>query len=727
MSRLQNEEEHDAGNYALAQATDHAQYHESARAGFRAFSGIDLPPGCVPMPSDSQPWRVWRLDMTKGLAIDDLRLAICDWLLAIGNMRLVLGAWRSAPAHLQLGALVIFLTLLPACSRSPTPPALLDSTPAPTGDLTPTALAIPPNGQNLYVACAAAKQVLVIDPIRRQIARRLPLPGEPSGLALSPDCTRMFVTCAGPASQVLVMDTTSGKVLTTLPAGHTALSPVLSADGKTLFVCNRFNDAVSLFDLRRASENCRIPVAREPVSACLTRDGRLLLVANHLPRGRSDVPYVAATVSVIDVAQRKVIEELRLPNGSINLRQICVSPDGKFACLAQTVGRFQVPVTQLARGWVNTSALTLIDLASLDVLNTVLLDDPDRGAANPWAAAWSGDSRWLCVTHAGTHELSVIDFPALLKKLAALPTTPPPASVKDSYVSSRSAADVPNDLSFLYGLRQRVQLSARGPRAMVIAGNRVFAVGYFSDSLDVVDLSAATPVAEAVALNPGRQTTTARRGEMYFNDATLCFQGWQSCASCHDDDARVDGLNWDLLNDGIGTPKHTRSLVLSHQTPPVMSLGIRATAEIAVRNGIANSLATSLPEEVPAVMDEWIKSLKPTLSPRLVNGRLSERARRGEKLFKSPNTGCINCHDSQLFTDLHAYSVGTQNPFDKEDKEFDTPTLRELWRTSPYLHDGSAATIRDVLTTRNPKDEHGKASQLTTQQIEDLAEYLLSL
>ena len=179
-------------------------------------------------------------------------------------------------------------------------------------------------------------------------------------------------------------------------------------------------------------------MAREPVSAALTRDGRFLLVANHLPRGRSDVPYVAATVSVIDVAQRKVVKELRLPNGSINLREICVSPGRQIRVpVAQTVGRFQVPVTHLARGWVNTSALTLIDLASLEVLNTVLLDDLDRGAANPWAAAWSGDGRWLCVTHAGTHELSVIDFPALLKKLAALPATPPPPSVKDSYVSSR--------------------------------------------------------------------------------------------------------------------------------------------------------------------------------------------------------------------------------------------------------------------------------------------------
>jgi cytochrome c peroxidase len=122
-----------------------------------------------------------------------------------------------------------------------------------------------------------------------------------------------------------------------------------------------------------------------------------------------------------------------------------------------------------------------------------------------------------------------------------------------------------------------------------------------------------------------------------------------------------------------------------------------------------------------------LKGLKPADSPRLVKGRFSEAARRGEALFKSTDTGCSNCHEGELFTDLHSYNVGTHSGFDKEDREFDTPTLRELWRTGPYLHDGSAATMREVLTTRNPKDEHGKTSQLTAQQINELAEYLLSL
>jgi cytochrome c peroxidase len=80
-----------------------------------------------------------------------------------------------------------------------------------------------------------------------------------------------------------------------------------------------------------------------------------------------------------------------------------------------------------------------------------------------------------------------------------------------------------------------------------------------------------------------------------------------------------------------------------------------------------------------------------------------------------------------LFTDLKTYDVGTRGRFDKAADRFDTPSLVEGWRTAPYLHDGSAATMRDVLTTGNPADKHGKTSHLTPQQIDDLAAYLLSL
>jgi len=593
-------------------------------------------------------------------------------------------------------------------------------------DLSPAAVVAAPDGQTLYLACATGNQVARFDLARGAISDRWPMPPSPSGLALSCDGRFLVVTCAAPSSTVRFVDTATGKVLKNLSAGYTALSPVLNSNSTLLFVCNRFNDSVSVFDLSSDKELARVEVMREPVSAVLTRDERFLLVANHLPKGRADAAYVAATVSVIDVAQRKVIKELRLPNGSINLRQIAVSPDGRYAALALTQGRFQLPVTQLARGWVNTSMLTLIDLSAMEVLNTVALDEVMRGAANPWATAWSGDGRRLCVTHAGTHELSVIDFPGLIAKLARLPAKP--LSMDSTHDSScRCAADVPNDLAFLRGLRTRVKLKGNGPRALAIAGNQAITAHYFSDSLDRVDLTAAKPVPVSVPLGPAHEPTILRRGERHFNDATLCFQGWQSCASCHDDDARVDAIDWDLINDGVGNPKDTKSLVWSHRTPPAMSLGIRATAEIAVRSGIQNSLEAAQPEDVPKAMDEWLKSLQPAPSPHLVVGKLSAAAKRGERLFLSSEVGCANCHEPPLFTDLRSYDVGTRNLYDKEARDFDTPTLRELWRTAPYLHDGSAATLRDVVTRRNPKDQHGNTSQLKPQELDDLVEYLLEL
>ena len=56
--------------------------------------------------------------------------------------------------------------------------------------------------------------------------------------------------------------------------------------------------------------------------------------------------------------------------------------------------------------------------------------------------------------------------------------------------------------------------------------------------------------------------------------------------------------------------------------------------------------------------------------------------------------------------------------------DFDTPTLIEVWRTAPYMHDGHYATVEELLTTGN----HGRAAdRLDRRQLADLAEFVLSL
>ena len=87
--------------------------------------------------------------------------------------------------------------------------------------------------------------------------------------------------------------------------------------------------------------------------------------------------------------------------------------------------------------------------------------------------------------------------------------------------------------------------------------------------------------------------------------------------------------------------------------------------------------------------------------------------------------GCASCHKRRLYTDLKQYDVGTGKDLDKG-RQFDTPTLVEVWRTAPYLYDGRAATIKEVLKTHNSSDKHGATSNLTEKQINDLAEFVLS-
>jgi YVTN family beta-propeller protein len=522
------------------------------------------------------------------------------------------------------------------------------------------------------------------------------------------------------------VDLAQDRVTASYPAGHTAMSPVLSPDGRTLYVCNRFEDSVHVIDLGLQEPSRTIKVRREPVAADLTPDGRFLLVANLLHDGRADAEHVAAVVSVIDTALGQVVKELTLPNGSGVLKDLRVSPDGRYAAVSHILARYTLPTTQLDRGWMSTNAKTLIDLATLEIVNTVLLDNVDSGAANPRGIAWSADGRSLVITHAGTHEISVIDFPALLAKLNQLPATLEAGS-GTIYAASRVQADVPNDLSFLVGIRQRYRLpeTDRGPRAAVMVGSQVYVATYFSDTLAMLDLAASRPRWVSMRLGPEQTMSQIRKGEYFFHDADICFQGWQSCATCHPGDGRVDALNWDLLNDGIGNPKNNKSMLLSHVTPPSMSLGVRSTAEIAVRAGIRHILFTVQPEEVPEAMDAYLKALQPVPSPHLVNGKLSESARRGERVFRQAN--CQVCHPPGLFTDLQSYDVGTRTPFDDPTALFDTPTLVELWRTAPYLHDGSAATLREVLTTRNRSDQHGRTSHLSPVEIDDLVAYLLSL
>jgi len=610
--------------------------------------------------------------------------------------------------------------------------------------LGPSQVVAAKDGSALFVLCVDARQVAVVQAADGKVARSIALPGEPTGMAASPDGAKLFVTLAGPDGKVCVVDAASGQIGPTIAAGHTPGAPVVSPDGKRLYVANRFNNDVSVIDLAAGKQVARVPAVREPITAAVTPDGKTLFVANLVPNDRSDAFDVAAAVTVIDTATNQA-SSIRLLNGSTNLHGLCVSPDGKHAYVTHILARYQMPTTQLERGWMNTNALTILDVATKKLVNTVLLDDVDLGAANPWGVATTADGKTICVTHSGTHELSVVDAAGVMAKLAKIPAEAKPSEPGKAYddrgtFSSATQADVPNDLAFLVDLRRRVRLQpmtltgfpapegpmVNGPQGLAVVGTKVYIALYFSDNLAVVDLAPKPQrLVSFLALGPEPKLTVQRKGEVFFHDADLCFQHWQSCSSCHPD-ARIDGLNWDLMNDGLGTPKNNRSMLLAHKTPPSMWEGVRATGEEAVRSGIKHIQFAVRPEEDAVAIDEYLKSLTPVPSPYLVGGQLSESAKRGKALFQSDRIGCAKCHPEPLYTDRQMYDVESKGQYDRR-LDFDTPTLIECWRTAPYLHDGRYVTIKQVIKEGKHGRKHGEVEKLTEKEIDDIVEFVLSL
>jgi len=579
--------------------------------------------------------------------------------------------------------------------------------------LSPETVIADSNGRLVYVALKEANRLIIVDVQTKKIVREINIPQEPTGLTLSPTQQKLYVTGGVENGKVYEIDLATDKIYCEITVGHSPSSPAISPDGKVLYVPNRFDNNISVVDLNKRVVTQHIPVRREPVAATLTNDGSLLFIAHLLPDSPSDIDYVSASISVISTSDNIVTNSIGLPNGSTGLHGMVISPDGQYLYVTHQIAFYNLPTSQLERGWMNTNVFTIIDIKSQKIISSILLDDVDLGAANPWGITVSNDGNSLIVTHAGTNEISVINRNELHEKL----------SHHDEKVSENPYAvkDLSNDFSFLVGLRHRVSLKGFGPRGVTIAAGKIFVAEYFSGSLGIIDLYDLQHV-QSIPLGKEPEMSAERRGEMLFGDATKCFQSWQSCTSCHPN-ARTDGLNWDLLNDGIGNPKNVKSLLLSHKTPPAMGHGVRATAEVAVRSGFKYILFSPVPENDAVAVDVYLKSIQPVPSPYLVNGKLSKRAKTGKKLFEQ--TGCNNCHSGPYYTNMRSYDVGSLRRWDKRVKPppLDVPSLIEVWRTAPYLHDGRAMSVEEAFSSCHPEGVKG----LSSDDIKTLSEYVLSL
>ncbi len=366
----------------------------------------------------------------------------------------------------------------------------------------PYEVAFSPDGSLVATSDRTAASLWLVNATEKQVERRVALHGEPTGVAWAADGRRVYVSEFG-AGTVAVVDPVKGEVLRRFTVDRHPEGLALAGKHNLLLVANATTHCVSLVDLEKGTENARIPVPREPHHIAIAPDESVAVVGNLLPAGRGSDPDAAAVVSIIGLEKAAHLGDVRLPPGSTAIRQVAISRDSKRAYVAHVLGRNNVPSTQLERGWVNTNALTILDLQTRTRYATVLLDNPVRGAADPWGIALAPDGKHLWVSLSGVHEIAKLDLARLESYLAGgLPDehrlarrdkrNPGTESVwlrirRDEKLRFALA----NDLAALTsaGLIERIPVTGLGPRGLAVSpdGSVLATAAYYSGKLLFLD------------------------------------------------------------------------------------------------------------------------------------------------------------------------------------------------------------------------------------------------
>ncbi len=273
-------------------------------------------------------------------------------------------------------------------------------------------------------------------------------------------------------------------------------------------------------------------------------------------------------------------------------------------------------------------------------------------------------------------------------------------------------------------------------------------------------------------------------GRYLFYDTRLSGNGTYSCGSCHEQArAFTDGLPHALGSTGESHARSTMSLTnvaynasfgwnerrsslesqmevpMHNQRPVEMGVGGRET-EVLARFGNsrdAERFRAAFPgEDAPITLSNIIKAIA-SFERVLISAdspfdryvfkddrtAMSPAARRGLALFFSDRLRCSECHSSINLSGPTAFA-GTM-PSDPEaffhdtgvaphPAKFRAPTLRNIAVTSPYMHDGSIATLADVIQhyarggrSRPEKSDRVTGFSISAAETDDLVAFLESL
>jgi YVTN family beta-propeller protein len=575
-------------------------------------------------------------------------------------------------------------------------------------DRSPIALAMNPAGTRLLVANQTGGSVSLIDVGESRVIRETRTGDRPSGVAISRD-GKLGVVTHWYGYDLAILDLEGDRLA---EVGRVEVGPeprgvVIAADGLTAYVAVGASNELVRVDLPNRRVTGRVGVGREPRALAFTPDGSRLVVGN--ARGQS--------ISVVDLGKFEV--ERTLTMQADNLRQVAVSPDGRYAYVAAMNNRgFATTRNNIDLGWVLGQRIERVMLDGSEPAECVSLDPKGNAVADVHGFALGDGGKTLAVACGGSHEI------LLLRD-------------DDKPLSWRNG--VGRDVIEIGLLKdkkrfRRVALGGR-PTEIVFApdGKILYVANYLSNSIQVINAESAT-LTRTIPLGGPEAPSLARRGEALFHDASRSLNNWYSCNTCHSE-GHTNGLDFDTLNDGwqdnsnthLRSRKKVPTLRRVASTGPWTWHGWQDGLDDAMVESFTKSMQGRKPtgDEVEAIV-AYLSTLEFPKNPnREADGNLTPAARRGEAVFRSKKANCASCHNGPEFTDGKIHDIGMNERGDVY-KGHNPPSLRGVHDKDPYLHDGRAKTLRDALGGDHAPEALG-GQPLSEPELDDLIAYLNSL
>lgn len=191
-----------------------------------------------------------------------------------------------------------------------------------------------------------------------------------------------------------------------------------------------------------------------------------------------------------------------------------------------------------------------------------------------------------------------------------------------------------------------------------------------------------------------------------------------SCSTCHYD-ARNDGLTWTFTKGVRQTPSLAGEVDAT--APVTWTDAVSGVSEEATLTSQGRMGGEFLTDAQADSIGAFVNSTRHLDLPLKTGGVASDdpAVARGEAIFNRADVGCASCHPAPLFTDNDSHDMFGLTGVN-------TPALIGVAASAPYLHDGSQATLRDLLE-RVQDGEMGDTSRLTPAELDDLEAYLRSL